>query len=100
MVVLGLVDVEVGAARERHPFERVAEGRSGGERRRVAGALAGFEGEPGDVDQRDDVAGAGIDGGHDRAAVGVADEHDGPSRVRTRSVSGAASAATPRSGLA
>ena len=61
-----------------HRDQGVAEGRPRDERRGVAGALPGSEGEPGDVDERDDVAGVRGDPRHDGPAVGVADQHDRP----------------------
>ena len=78
-VVLVLRDVEVDAsAREGNGFERFAERSAGDQSGGGAGALAGVEGEGGDVDQADDLAGVGGHVRDDGAAVRVADEHDRP----------------------
>ena len=78
-----LRDVGVRASvAERHALERLGQRRSRRERGCVARALTRLEGEAGDVDERRQVAGVGIDVGHDRSAVGVPGEQD-------RSVDGA-----------
>ena len=72
-----LLDVQIGAARVWHGVERGAELTSrelAGELRR---ALADVQVEAGDIHESRDAGGAVRGLGHDRAAVGVAGDHDG-----------------------
>jgi hypothetical protein len=70
-------DVQVGrAVAPLHRPQRVAERAAGVALREYVGAFAGVRSERGDVHERSDLAGVGVDVRDHGAAVGVADEHD------------------------